>query len=63
MKPLDQSPGLIPDRLRCEYLVNPLGIDAVRPRLSWIVQSGEREQVQTAYQVLVASTVAQAGRG
>ena len=56
MKPLDQSPGLIPDRLRCEYLVNPLGIDAVRPRLSWIVQSGEREQGQTAYQVLVAST-------
>ena len=56
MKPLDQSPGLSPDRLRCEYLVNPLGIDAVGPRLSWIVQSGEREQVQTAYRVLVAST-------
>ena len=45
-----------PDRLRCEYLVDPLGIDVVRPRLSWIVRSGERAQVQTAYRVLVAST-------
>ena len=44
-----------PDGLRCEYLVNPLGIDAARPRLSWIVRSGERAQVQTAYRVLVAS--------
>ena len=50
------APGLTPDRLRCEYLVDPLGIDAVRPRLSWIVRSGERAQVQTAYRVLVAST-------
>ena len=50
------EPGLTPDRLRCEYLVDPLGIDAARPRLSWIVCSGERAQVQTAYRVLVAST-------
>ncbi len=25
----------VADRLRCEYLTNPLGIDATRPRLSW----------------------------
>ena len=25
----------IPDRLRCEYLNNPLGIDILKPRLSW----------------------------
>jgi len=42
--------------LRCEYLVNPLGIDASRPRLSWILDSGQRGEKQTAYQVLVAST-------
>ena len=42
--------------MRCEYLVDPLGIDVARPRLSWIVRSGERAQVQTAYRVLVAST-------
>ncbi len=43
-------------RLRCEYLENPLGIDANPPRLSWIVESGERGATQTAYRILVAST-------
>ena len=27
------------DDLRCEYLVNPLGIDARAPRLSWTLQA------------------------
>ncbi|PWU15122.1 MAG: alpha-rhamnosidase [Verrucomicrobia bacterium] len=47
---------LTANRLRCEYLENPLGIDAAKPRLSWIVDSRERAQVQTAYQILVASS-------
>ncbi len=47
---------LRPRRLRCEYLVDPLGIDVINPRLSWELQSSERGQRQTAYQVLVAST-------
>jgi len=42
--------------LRCEYRVNPLGIDLVSPRLSWILQSSQRGQKQTAYRVLVASS-------
>jgi len=51
------EPGaLAPERLRCEYLENPLGIDVVRPRLSWIVTSPERGQRQTAYHILVASS-------
>lgn len=41
--------------LRCEYRVNPLGIDVVNPRLSWILESNERGQKQSAYQILVAS--------
>ncbi|MHC4250208.1 MAG: family 78 glycoside hydrolase catalytic domain [Planctomycetota bacterium] len=41
--------------LRCEYLVNPLGVDAVAPRLSWELASDERGQRQTAFRVLVAS--------
>lgn len=45
-----------PDYLRCEYLINPLGIDVVEPRLSWILESDERAQFQTAYQMLVASS-------
>ncbi len=27
--------ALVPGDLRCEYMVNPLGIDETRPRLSW----------------------------
>ncbi|UCD30193.1 MAG: family 78 glycoside hydrolase catalytic domain, partial [Planctomycetota bacterium] len=40
--------------LRCEYRVDPLGIDVVKPRLSWILESNQRGQKQTAYQILVA---------
>jgi alpha-L-rhamnosidase len=44
------------ERLRCEYLVNPLGIHETAPRLSWIITSARRGERQTAYRVLVAST-------
>ena len=47
-----------PAYLRCEYRVNPLGIDVLHPRLSWVLESirlDERNQRQTAYQILVAS--------
>jgi alpha-L-rhamnosidase len=50
------GPGLVAAYLRCEYLVNPLGIGELAPRLSWIVESGERGQKQTAYRLLVASS-------
>ncbi len=43
-------------RLRCEYLANPLGIDTRWPRLSWLLESDEPGQKQTAYRILVAST-------
>jgi alpha-L-rhamnosidase len=39
--------------LRVEYLTNPLGIDAERPRLSWRMTSAERNTVQAAYQLQV----------
>jgi alpha-L-rhamnosidase len=45
--------------LTCEYLVNPLGIDIVQPRLSWIIeQTGDapKNQIQKAYRILVASS-------
>ncbi len=47
---------LSPHRLRCEYLVDPLGIDDPHPRLSWALESPRRGARQTAYQILVAST-------
>ena len=40
--------------LRCEYKVDPIGIDATQPRLSWELRSDERGVAQTAYQVQVA---------
>ncbi|NLH40417.1 MAG: family 78 glycoside hydrolase catalytic domain [Planctomycetes bacterium] len=48
--------GVEPQNLRCEYLMNPLGIDVVEPRLSWTLESDKRGQVQTAYRILVASS-------
>jgi alpha-L-rhamnosidase len=42
--------------LTCEHFTNPVGIGTVAPRLSWVLSSGERDQAQTAYQILVAST-------
>jgi alpha-L-rhamnosidase len=47
---------LATERLRCEFLAQPLGVDVAAPELSWIVTSDARGQKQTAYRVLVAST-------
>jgi len=54
--------GLSPMELRVEALVNPLGIDAKEPRLSWIVGSSIRGERQTAYQILVADDEAALAR-
>jgi alpha-L-rhamnosidase len=50
------SSGITPANLHCEYRVDPYGIDAARPRLSWTLESAERAELQTAYQILVASS-------
>ena len=42
--------------LRCEYKVNPIGIDILQPRLSWEVMSSERGTLQTGYQIRLASS-------
>jgi len=55
-----------PVQLRCEYRVNPLGIDTVQPRLSWILaasQPAARGLKQSAYQILVSSSEAALGEG
>jgi alpha-L-rhamnosidase len=44
-----------PMALRCEYLVNPMGVDMARPRFFWIVTHQERGQAQSAYQIVVSS--------
>lgn len=50
---------ITPVDLRCEYLVNPHGIDATHPRFSWILleqDPGARGSYQTAYRIIVASS-------
>lgn len=42
--------------LRCEYAINPLGLETPHPRLSWVLTSAERGEKQTAYQILAASS-------
>ncbi|MDD4869613.1 MAG: family 78 glycoside hydrolase catalytic domain [Kiritimatiellae bacterium] len=72
---LFSSTSVPPQRLRCEYLENPLGIDVEKPRLSWIIDDCRlpnadlkseiinlkskmpRDIRQTAYQILVASSL------
>ena len=51
-----QAGRLAPHYLRCEYLVDPLGVDETSPRLSWLVSSSRRGECQTAWQILVAGT-------
>lgn len=53
--PTNSHAELNPVALRCEYRENPLGIDETVPRLTWRVESSERGQKQTAYQILVSS--------
>ena len=42
--------------LRCEYMDSPVGVDTMQPRFSWQINHDERNQLQSAYQILVAST-------
>ncbi len=41
--------------LRCEYNVNPLGVDVDIPQLSWKIKSRQRGAAQSAYRILAAT--------
>ncbi len=45
---------LQPTALTCEYQTNPLGIDILKPRLSWQFILEGRDQKQSAYEILVS---------
>ncbi len=45
-----------PTSLLCEYVSNLLGVDVTLLRFSWVLEHFERGQLQSAYQVLVASS-------
>lgn len=48
--------GLRVTNLKCEYQTEPLAVETQRPRLSWVLESRDRGQEQTAYQILVATS-------
>lgn len=43
-------------KLRCEYQSDPLGLETLKPRLSWQIISSHRNISQLAYQIRTAST-------
>jgi len=45
-----------PVHLRCEYMENPLGIDAASPHLSWQSDNTKPNWTQSAYEMFVASS-------
>lgn len=45
----------LPEQLACEYLVDPLGIDAVHPRLRWKLNDPRQGAVQTGYKICVGT--------
>lgn len=56
------SLAMVVQGLTCEYREEPLGIDVPHPGLGWRLQSVERGDRQSAYQILVASNLAALAR-
>src|SRR5580693_1894442 len=54
-----------PEKLECESVVTPLGMDAEKPTLSWQLRDTRDGAKQTAYEVQVASSASNlaAGKG
>lgn len=57
------NPDVKVAQLRCEYLVNPLGIDERNPRLSWVIESDRRGVRQSAWRVCAASSARRLAEG
>lgn len=54
---MESKTAITPYSLKTEYLANPLGIDAERPRFSWLLKSEARGMAQDAYRVIVATSL------
>lgn len=55
---LSLNADIKPIKLTCEYMNGPIVVDVLQPRLAWVnvADRGERGQMQTAYQIRVASS-------
>jgi alpha-L-rhamnosidase len=54
--PQSRRSDLVVDDLRCEYALNPMGVDVRAPRLFWKLKSDVGGARQTAYQIVVGSS-------
>jgi alpha-L-rhamnosidase len=43
--------------VKCQYAINPIGVDAQYPAFSWLVESKERGKNQKAFQILVSDNL------
>jgi alpha-L-rhamnosidase len=59
----EKDAALAAKNLRCEYTVDPVGIDVRKPRLSWELVSVEKGVMQTSYEVRVAGSEAELAKG
>ena len=55
--------GFEAGNLRCEYLVNPLGIDSPIPRLTWFIVDERRDAGQSAWQITVGADSVKVSNG
>ncbi|OKS87914.1 alpha-L-rhamnosidase [Mucilaginibacter polytrichastri] len=52
-----------PVGLKCEYLTNPIGLDAPHPRFTWYMQDARLGAKQTAYQIDISADSAVLSKG
>ena len=63
---LSLLPGALkPVALRCEYRTDPLGLDTLHPRFSWVLKADHRDELQKAYRILASHSLSalMQGRG
>ncbi len=51
------SPSANVTRLQCEYLASPTAVQTISPRLSWNTESSGQNWRQSAYQILVSTSL------
>ncbi len=56
---MESEKDFFPRYLRCEYKIDPLGMDSEKPRLSWNIDypPGLKGKRQSAYQILVSEEI------
>ena len=52
---LAANPSVVPVALKCEYLVNPIGIDSPAPRFTWQLSDARMGARQTGFQLFVGT--------